>query len=110
MAGSSSRPSLCGAGRRRCRTRHAAAGDASTAGVSLFLACKRRLPLSDLRSFPFLLMTLGCGTLHRVNESAQEHSVGTSPFCWTRGGLTVTSLLDEFNDPGWEPRVASTGC
>ena len=36
-------------------------------------------------------------------NSAQEHSVDV-PVCWTRGGLTVTSLLDEFNDPGWEPR------
>ena len=26
------------------------------------------------------------------------------PVCWTRGGLTVTSLLAEFRDPGWEPR------
>jgi len=26
------------------------------------------------------------------------------PVCWTRGGLTVTSLRDEFNAPDWEPR------
>ena len=26
------------------------------------------------------------------------------PVCWTRGGLTVTTLQREFNDPGWEPR------
>ncbi len=24
--------------------------------------------------------------------------------CWTRGGLTVTSLAEEFADPGWEAR------
>ena len=26
------------------------------------------------------------------------------PACWTRGGLTVTSLAAEFRDPEWEPR------
>ncbi len=26
------------------------------------------------------------------------------PTCWTRGGLTVTTLEREFNDPGWAAR------
>ena len=26
------------------------------------------------------------------------------PRCWTRGGLTVTALADEFSDPLWAPR------
>ena len=35
--------------------------------------------------------------------SVQEHA-GDLPACWTRGGLTVTSLHEEFSDPAWEPR------
>ena len=37
------------------------------------------------------------------DASAPEHTTDI-PVCWTRGGLTVTSLLAEFRDPGWEPR------
>ena len=33
----------------------------------------------------------------------QEHAEDL-PACWTRGGLTVTSLREEFSDPAWEPR------
>lgn len=40
---------------------------------------------------------------HETVRTAVEGAL-IVPRCWTRGGLTVTSLADEFADPAWEPR------
>ena len=39
-----------------------------------------------------------------LSDAAAPQNYAPPRKCWTRGGLTVTSLAEEFADPGWEAR------